>query len=509
MKKLLLILVIAASAVANAADVKSVIAMAGPKDVQLPAGTEVSGIIVSDFRSMNMAPSKQVSWNKVDMRDNYTVAYLEEKDATVGIRLVFNSIYDMRIPRFSSVVLDLSGCTVEMDAQTGACTVRGLGSANVKSVSDAVSAPRKIRKISELNPGDIYTYVEVPDVEFLSKEGSYTNIRETHAQVTDINAFTHKVGADWFDESGLYVKDKWGDALFLPVNTSCAWRRRGDRMPSGVGSVCGVVVSEDLRRCGRPNGLKLRIADPSDVSIPMDGTSSYELIASWDWDRNYYYSLKCESGEKKWLERMRINYERVAPDKGEGWLGVTVPCVMGPDADYNTRCAQDGLIPGEGTRECASIVYDTKALDWFSQSAGITLEFSSKGISGSALSLDFTWCAGSVSAPAGGFPVHWKVAYSLDGRNFIPTEEVFTLCPIHWDKGGSVCLDAALGLTENTISLPGILLDKDRAYVRIFPCDRVAARISANYDADICSGRPDETSTFSLRIGKIVVSALK
>lgn len=495
---------------AGAADVKEIVSLADKKPIEIKAGTELSGIIISDFRSKNMAHPRQIAWNKIDVRDYYTIAYLEDNDASVGVRLVFSGIYDMRIPRFSSVVLDLTGCTIEKDAATAGCTIRGLNAKSVKSFTEGTQAPQKVKRIAELSDSDIYTYVRIPDVEFLSKEGSYTNIREFHAQRTDINAFTTKAGSDWFDESGLYVKDKWGDALFLPVNTLCSWRRRGDRMPSGIGSVSGIVVSEKLRRCGLPSeGLRLRIADPSDVSIPMDGKSSYDVIASWDWDRNYYYALKCEGGEKQWLERMRINYERVAPDKGTGWLGVTVPCTMGLEADYNTRCAQDGLIPGEGNRECASIVYDSKSLDWFSPSAAVTVEFSTEGVSGSALSLDFTWCAGTPKAQASGYPVHWKFAYSLDGKNFIPMQKVFMLCPIQWDGGSPVSMDASMGLTENTITLPAILLGKPVVYVRIFPCDRVAARISANYDADICSGRPEEDSSFTLRFGKIVVSALK
>lgn len=510
MKRFLLLAVLSACVLpVSAADISSIIAMAGGKPVTIPAGTEVSGIVVSDYLSRNMVQLKHTAWNKVCKRDSYTVAYIEDKDASAGLRLVFGGVYDMRVPRFSSVVLDLGGCTLEKDPATGGCTVSGLDAKSIKSVSEGCPVPEKVRKISELTDADIYTYVRIPDVEFLSKEGSYTNIRETHAQLTDINAFINKPGADWLDESGLYVKDKWGESLFLPVNTLCSWRRRGDRLPDGVGSVSGIVVSEELRRCGRPAGLKLRIASPSDVDIPMDGSSSYDVVASWNWDRNYYYSLKCESGEKQWLERLRINYERVAPDKGTGWLGVTPQCSMGLGADYNTRCAQDGLIPGEGNRECAAIVYDSKAVDWFSPSAAITIEFSSAGVTGSALSLDFTWCAGNPSAPAAGYPVHWKVAYSLDGKNFIPTQNVCMLCPIQWDKGSPVCMDAAMGLTENTVLLPGILLDRPKAYIRIFPCDRVAAKIPSNFDADICSGKPDDSSEFSLRIGKIVISALK
>lgn len=494
---------------ASAADFQSIVAKAGSKPSTLAKGTQISGILVSDFHSRNMAPSVQIAWNSVSIRDTYVTAYIENEDASIGLKLVFDGLYDIRIPRFSSVVLDLGGCSVVKDPSNGACTVSGLTSQNVVSFSENANVPCKVKKIAELGASDIYTYVTVPDVEFLSKEGSYTNIREFHAQNTDINAFVNKPGANWFDQSGLYVKDNNGDALFLPVNTVCSWRRRGDRMPSGVGRISGIVVDELVRRCGRPDGLKLRIANPSDVSIPMDGNSSYNVIASWNWDRNYYCALKCESGEKQWLGRLRINYERVAPDQGNGWLGVTVPCKMGLETEYNTRCAQDGSKAGEGSRECAAIVYDSKSLDWFASSAAITVECSTVGFEGRALSLDFTWCAGNPAAKSNAYPVHWKVAYSLDGRNFIPVDKTFILNPIHWDSDGAVCYDASLGLTENTVTLPALLLGKEKVYLRILPADRTAASIPSNPEADFRTGRPDETSEFALRLGKVVVSALK
>jgi len=504
-----ILLLVSACCSVFAGDFDMILAKAESKGVVLPEGTRITGIIVGDYNSRNMTESTQISWRKVSKTDNYKVSYLESLDGSVGLRLVFKGVYDLKIPRFSKVDLDLGGCLIVKDNKTGACTVSGLTARQIKIIEKTVDCPRKVRSISQLSSSDMYTYVEIPNVEFLSKEGSFTNIREFHAQVTYINSFMNKRGADWFDQSGLYVKDNNGDAIFLPVNTFCSWRRRGDRMPSGVGSVRGIVVKEELRRCGRPEGFQLRIAGLNDVSIPMDGNSSYQLIASWDWDRNYYYSLKCESGEKKWLERQQINCERIAPDTGEGWLGVTVPCTMGPVADYNTRCVQDGLNAGEGNRECAAIEYNSKALDWFAPSAAITIECSTASFSGRGLSVDFTWCAGNSEQKASGYPVHWKIAYSLDGRNFIPVDKSFLLCPIQWDKDGDVCYDATLGLTENTVLLPAMLLGKERVYFCIFPSDRIAARIPANPEADFCSGRPDEASMFALRLGKVIVSALK
>lgn len=483
-------------------------AKATDRGTVLSQGAFVEGVIISDYRSLNMAQNPQVAWNRVEGRMCYSTGYLQSEDGKMGFRILFKDLYDNRIPRFSRVRIDLTGCEVTKESGPERYTLSNVPFEAVTLLGQAVPTPKK-RHIGELTEADLYTLVSLEDVEFLSKEGAYTNVREFYVQSTWLNAFKKPADSDWFDESGLYIRDNRGDALFLPVNTVCDWRRRGDRMPSGVGNVTGIVVSEELRRSGLPGPLQLRIASPQDVDIPMDGSTSYELIASWDWDRNYYYALNCESGQRKWLERLRIDAERVAPDKGEGWLSVTVPAKMGLDKDYNARCPRDGIVAGEGNRECAAIVYDTKALDWFNGGA-VQVETSTKGFSGQGLAVEFTWLAGyGTSESAFGYPAHWQIAYSLDGMHYIPVNQTFLLRPLAWSDGTPVSYDAAVGFTENTLLLPAMLLGQEKVFIRLMPADRVATAFRADPSERIDSGRPDETSDFALKLGRIALKALK
>lgn len=487
---------------------EAVRAKATPQGALLPKGTFVEGTIISDYRSLNMAQNPQTAWNKVEVRMCYSTAYLQNEDGSMGFRLLFKDLYGNRVPAFSRVRINLAGCEALKESSPERYTLADIPTGAVEVLGSARPAA-KIRHIGELTAADIYTYVTLSDVEFLSKEGSYTNVCEFYVQPTYINSFKKPALSDWFDEAGLHVQDSRGDAIFLPVNTVCAWRRRGDRMPSGKGSISGIVVSEELRRSGLPGPLQLRISGPEAVDIPMDGSSSYETVASWDWDRNYYYELNCESGTKKWLENLRIDSERVRSDKGEGWLSVTVPARMGLDKDYNSRCARDGLRAGEGNRECAAIVYDTKALDWFGGGA-VLIEASTLGFSGQALLCDFTWLAGYGTPESSfGFPAHWQLAYSLDGRSYIPVRQTLLLRPLAWSDGSPVSYDAAVGFTENTVVLPSILLDKERIYIRILPSDRVVTARHTDASAPIDDGRPDAESALALKIGKIVLKALK
>ncbi len=484
-------------------------AKATPEGAVLPKGSYVEGIIVSDYTSLNMGANPQIEWNKVEERMCYCIGYLENEDGSMGFKLVFKDIYDNRAPRFSRVRINLAGCAAVREEDPERYTLEGISADNVEILGQA-APPAKERHIGELAPQDIYTYVTLKDVEFLSKEGSYTNVREFYVQPTYINYFKKPKHSDWFDEAGCHARDKNGDAIFLPVNTVCSWRRRGDRMPSGIGEISGILVSETLRRSGLPGPLQMRISGPSAVNIPMDGSSSYETIASWNWDRNYYCALNCESGQKKWLSGLRIDSERVGADKGDGWLSVTVQAQMGLEKDYNTRCARDGLVPGEGNRECAAIVYDSRSADWITENGAVLIETSTEGFSGKGLVLDWTWLAGYGKAKSAfGFPAHWQVSYSLDGRNYIPVQQVFHLRPLAWSDEAPVSYDAAVGYTENMIVLPAFLLGKDRVCIRISPADRVMTQQRAAPSDPIDAGRPDDSSSFALRIGKINLNALK
>ena len=509
MKKITLALCLVLTGIASSAQSFDAIrAKATPRGTVLSKDTFVEGIIVSDYHSLNMAQNPQIAWDRIEERMCYSTGYLESEDGKTGFRIVFKDLYDNRVPRFSRVRISLEGCEVSVEENPLRYTLSNVPAEAVEILSAAVP-PVKRRHIGELTEADIYTLVTLEDVEFLSKEGSYTNVREFYVQSTYLNCFKKPKISDWFDEAGLYVQDNRGDAIFLPVNTVCDWRRRGDRMPSGVGRISGIVVGETLRRSGLPGPLQLRISGPSDVDIPMDGTSSYETVASWDWDRNYYYALNCCDGEKKWLERRRIDAVKVAPDKGDGWLQVTVPAQMGLDKDYNSRCARDGLNAGEGNRECAAIVYDTKAADWFSGGA-VVVEATTKGFTGQGLVMDFTWAAGyGTRESSSGFPVHWQTAYSLDGVNYVPVDQTFLLRPLAWADGTEVSYDAAVGFTENTVLMPPMLLGRDKVYIRIFPSDRVAAALHADASETIDNGRPGGDVPFALKFGKIVLKALK
>lgn len=499
----------------------------GRESVILPDGTETEGIIVSDYRSLNMETAPQVSHKEVELGLNYRTAYIQSLDGAYGFRVVFNSVYDNRFPRFSRVKLDLGGAVLTRETDPERYTISNIVGAFVTVLEENAQVAPKVRHITELTDDDLYTFVTLADVEFMSKEGSYTNVHEKKVMRTYLNDFkTHADGP--IDGSGLLLKDNLGDDIFMPVNTKCTWRRDGDRVPQGVGFVDGVLVHTVLRRYGSIGRYAIRPASEADIRIPMDTLSSYQTIVEWNWDRNYDVALNLErQGLQEWVSGQVFDPDRVLPDVGQGFLSTTAGAMMRLDNEWNSRCVHDGNDAGSGAREWSVLRLNTDTRDWYIFDGdrivganAVLVETSTKGYEGSAVSFEFTFAAGNCSADLSwGFPGEWQVAYSVDGRNFIPVQKTFFLRPLWYgtanvkDLGGvrELCYDAAPGSIECRVTLPSFLLDKDKVYFRIYPSSDKLTVLPENPEDDINSGTMQKgfSHPFVLRLGKVSVKSLK
>ena len=478
------------------------------ESIVLPQGTEIEGIIVSDYRSHNMETPVQVSFKDVDPGMNFRTAYIQSLDGNSGLRIQFNSVYDNRFPRFSKVRIDLGGAVLTREADPERYTVSNLVGAFVSVLEQNVHPAAKVRHIADLTDNDLYTFVTLADVEFMSKEGSYTNVHEKKVARTYINSFkTHHDGP--IDGSGLVLKDNQGDDIFMPVNTRCTWRRNGDRVPQGVGSVDGVLVHTVLRRYGDIGRYAIRPSSVSDIRIPMEASSSYETIVEWNWDRNYDVALNLESqGLQEWVSGTAFEPDRVLPDVGKGFLSTTAGAMMRLDAEWNSRCVHDGNDAGSGAREWSVLRLNSDTRDWYI--------FDGDRIIGANAVLVET---STIGYEGQGFPAEWQVAYSVDGRNFIPVQKTFLLRPLWYgpanvkELGGvrELCYDAAPGSIECSVTLPAFLLGKEKVYFRIYPSSDKLTVLPENPEDDINSGamKAGFSHTFVLRLGKVSVKSLK
>lgn len=477
----------------------------------LPEGSVVEGIVISDFASMNMGENPQVSWNEVDIMMSYKTAYIQSENGKTGIRVIFDDIYENRMPRFSKVSIDVSGCCVSVD-DNGACTVAGIRADDVTVLEENVRLKPSTKRIARLQDSDLYTYVTVDGVEFINKEGSYTNVNEYVVQASALNDFRKPKNLECIDVAGVYVRDGKGDKIFLPVNTSSYWRRRGDRLPDGVGSVKGILVPANFQRYGNVGKYALRLISNREVDIPMDGTSNYETIAEWNWDRNYKHALNLEDrGLLKWVSGVATPAGRIIPDCGEGALYTTAEATYDLVPDYNTRSVHDGHRPGIGSRKAGALEIDSKTSEWFEDDATVVVEVVTKGYAGKALVLDFTWAAGKGRVDSSfGFPAYWKVEYSLDGVDYTTAVDDVLLRPIAYEKS-PMSYFAAPGYLENSVILPKKLLGKEKVHIRIRPASDVMVETHEDPSKDINSGTysPELSRDFALVLGKVSVKTLK
>ena len=481
---------------------------------------KITGLVIGDYRSQNMELCHNTSYNKVDLRVNKRTAYIESEDGKYGFRLIFDGIYDNRLARYDKVTLDLRGCTVTRENDPERYTISGLKAENVIAKETGSSLPLKKRTIGTLKDEDVYTYVTLADVEFLSKQGSYTNIFEKMSQRYYLTEFQPVRPNEYMDGWAALLKDRENSAIYMLVNTKCSWRRDGRGVPKGVGDMSGIVVHTPMRRYGGDMGrYSVRPVDESDIlTLPREEASSYDVIAEWNWDRNYAAALKLEkAGEKRRVMTAEKWYgtDRILPDVGSGFLSSNASVGVRLDADYDMRYANDN----NGMRKYGCLRLESDVRNWLADGKGLLVEFSTEGLSGRALSFDFTFGAGNHDINnSWGFPAEWKVEYSTDGKTFVTAADGIILRPTPYTEGNvkgvgerQVAYDTAFGFTEHSVALPASLFGCGNVTVRLRPASNRMAVIPADPMDNSINGTisADFKKLLILRIGMVSVKSLK
>ena len=498
---------------------------AAGRTVHLTSGVQIEALVVSDYRSLNMELNPNISYDKVDLGENLRTAYVESLDGRHGFRLRFAGIYENRLEQGSRVRIDLEGCSLTGEANPERYTIDGLRAAQVEVIEQSVALPEKVRRIADLKDEDLYTYVTLLGVEFLSKQGAYTNVFESCVQRSRLNAFDQPSRRT--DGWASLLRDGDNNSIYMLVNTKCTWRRDGRGVPQGVGPVSGVVVHTPMRRYGGNIGrYSIRPLDESDIAVSRDTISSYISIAEWNWNRNYKGAIRFEKkGDTPWAPKEGVAGDRVLPDAGTGFLSTTSGARMRLDTEYDTRYVQDG--EGKAMRVNAALRLDSDTHDWYEFDnrgrmngvKSVVVETSTEGVSGRGLSFDFSFLAGNHDINRSwGFPVEWKVEYSVDGMPFTDAGRVFVLRPIFYADRPiqnlgmrRLSYDTALGFTEYSVPLPASLLGHKSLVVRLSPASAVLATIPENPADDSAGGTitGDFRQPFVLRLGRVAVQVLK
>ena len=501
MKRLKLILLVVATIVVLPLSAAEITSMRVVRDMAQKSGTLVveqelciEGFIISKANGCNNEMNEQVYHTTLKNHD-LTTGYIESVTGDVGLRINYATRkVGATLPRYAKVVLSLKGTTLVCE-ESCRVTIKGLSEANVLSLTrcSADELPRKEKYISELTDDDYYTYVSLKDCEILFRDGSFVNVYERYVQRTRFNkeANPNKSMDCW----ATLVCDSRGSSIYSLTNTLCPWRRDGNGVPQGAGTMRGIVVrATHLRYGGDVFGrYALRPVDKADYAMSWSSEDAlYRPIAEWNWSDNSQY-FATEDGDKK-----TISEEAVLADIGKGKLRVEVEGRVVRFKDTNNPhiySPKDGKMNGHyGFVNYGSLCVRTKAHNWWDWGLdcgkGIEIEFSTKGVKGKSLIFGFSFAAGAISANTSyGFPVYWNVEYSTDRKVWHAVEgsqpKKLRTLPWFWfnDVNGAnyESISAGAGFTEHVVSLPKSLFGQKRVYVRVVPVAKNMATLGYDY----------------------------
>lgn len=494
----------------------------------------IEGVVVSDSESPNMDQNPNLSTSRIDLTGNLRSAYIQSLDGEYGFRIRFRAAEDNELRRYSVVKIDLKGTTIVKKYNPERYTITDVGVANIISYKrgDSSLVPRKERTIGELSDKDVYTYVTLKNVEFIFKEGSYTNIWEPYCIKSDL----HKVEKPYdvtsrMDGWASLLRDTDNNAIYMLVNTLCQWRRTGKRIPQGMVELSGIVVSSKIRRHGNDMGkFQIRPVDEHDI-VPQKGKSPYKNILSWTYDGNSDYSANFEiAGYKTGLEwKKEVKGDRLMPDYGKGFMWTTSDSFFVLCDDVNDITTQN-----RGKVRCGAIGFDGSTTSWFIFNAdknvigtnSIFIEFSTAKIKGTHLGLAFDFGAGKQNADSSWqYPAQWKVEFSVDGKKWTllkdsATDQIITnLRPLpFWPaklkllndgKVKPTGYDCGMGLQQHAYALPASAFGCEKVLLRITPANNKLAQIRSKAENDIVTDHgvvsPNCRQTTFLRFGSIYI----
>ena len=424
----------------------------------------IEGYVVSDYRSSNMAENPNTAHSTLDRSLNAKTVYISTADGSCGARVILSNAKDNVLKPGMKVTFSLDGVTLVKKENPESYTLEGVDTDNLLKVENGYEVAPKVKTISQLTASDIYTYVTLTDVEFVNKEGTYANIRE---------------GYDFFDGWASLLVDAQGAAIFAPVNLDCNWRRTGNGVPQGSGTVTGIIVSEDLKRLGNPGDYQIRVID--EVGFDMTQEANLADFALW----------KGKSGEKYAIT------DAVPSDVGSATLKTEIKA-----ADISTSSADQAIravanfsgktMANNGMLNSTALGYQVKLSGWYNfdetdriaSTNGLKMTFSTKDLSGRMMAyISFlAWGTNGFYRVA---PAHWTLQYSVDGgatyKTVAPAVKVDVPAGyVHLRPGPSAedyhngrkyfpSIYMAQGFCDVVYLLPAEVMDKDNIIVRFAP----------------------------------------
>lgn len=484
-------------------------AIASVSGYTLPEDALIEGYIVSTTEGGNAGDAIVEDYllqkGTIDYTLSERTAYLESPDGRYGFRLIAESADKNDFTRYSRVWLKIGGAMVKRSSnQPYQYTIEGVSSDNLLSSMDGyLSMPWKEKAIDELTDDDINTLVKIKDCEIAMRKGPFTPVNEGYAHTCSYNRLA---------KYPILIRDIKGGSMYMFTNMKCTYRRNGQPLPYGSGSITGIVVHESYKsfeRDGNIGRYQLRHLVREDIDLKKDFADNFSgLITEFryaklpgefettklpnailatkgngelchthgevgNYSPSYFYIGKSGSSYKN-------KYEEGAGIELDGG-GIYQPWV-----DNGTESAQN--TDGKGWFANGLKISWSNKYWWDSENdRGYCwlVNFSTEGISSDRVSLQFAMYNNSQKARS---PRYWKAQYSLT------TTDTSAEADSQWkDLGTFTVPDVAVWNTQNDwqtlgprvydFPLPTEILGHKSVSIRLMPRNNRAASLSeVSYD---------------------------
>lgn len=501
----------------------------------------IKGVIISDYKSKNMALNPSLSYNKVDVSESSRTAYLQKEDGSLGFCLKYETPEDNILSKGTAVTLSLQGLTIKKAENPERFVISGLKAGNIVQSAPGVIA-EKSKMISELNDTDIYTWVSLQGTEFYCKYGAYSNVNENYTISSSVNAMLTSANKDRMDGWAALIVDTGGSAIYAPVNMLCEWRRSTDSaintlVPQGNGVTEGIIVSEENPRYGDMGRYQIRVIDQTGFRQDLAGESAYKEHVRYNGQPYSYRYGQYAAIDNKYAapsgleKRMRqiipsddISQSKKIPNAEltcQNWSAAAALTDSNyPIASADAYCSPFCTNVAVGKAGAAStdnttghpramiLIHDIKGwFDWTDNKVsgyrGLILDMKAQDVQGEVMMLSFAFSAGkNTASTTRNFPAHWCVECSVDGgttytlcQDVISDKEFVHLRSLPWADANidgtkyMTAGGAGLGATEHCFRLPSSAFGKEHVFIKIRPYDDTMAVLPLAWNGDVENGK--------------------
>ena len=409
-------------------EVKALLDMSG--EVTIDAPMMMEGLVINDHSEKNGAANRIVTADVADRTLAEKTLYLQSKDGSAGIKVVFTESCAQMVSRYDRIGIDMTGLVLRREDAPVRYSIENVPlSAMISSVADEAPV-QKVRTLAGLNDDDIYTLVTIPDVQIPVGKGSYAPIDIRHVDI--VAAYP------------MVIRDKDGDISHMMVNVDCTWSRNGRRnLPKGSGTLTGVVVHEKcdnfewdsvkenelvaggqkpeyITGLGTIGDYQIRPVLEAEVMISEDASESFSTLM-YEWG---YCDYKGENLAKNYTD-----------DKE---LYPTYPLVDPLTSQARFYCEKDGQ------KQALNLVNDFTHVGPYTYGGSVTQKTNGNGI------YDYL-----------GRSAHWReygaangVIYSKENKQEWDTSNGSAWCVAGWDSSQYWCVEFSTeGLTAQNSPL--------------------------------------------------------